>query len=95
MSPLDPRVIPCGPLAFAVRMIRSLAASKLATTPAEEALICVRTSLRLFAVGSTLKCTPLIEKLPAVTAVAKPALLAVFIVAPTLIPPIFVVLVAV
>ena len=39
--------------------------------------------------------TPLIENLPAVTAVAKPALLAVFNVAPTLMPPIADVLVAV
>ena len=51
--------------------------------------------MRLFAVGSTENVTPLIENLPAVTAVAKPALFDVFIVAPTLMPPIFDVLVAV
>src|ERR1035437_121256 len=64
-------------------------------TPADDPLICCRTLFRLFVVGSTVNTTPLMVKLPAVTAVAKPALLLVFSTAPRLIPPMFDVLVAV
>ena len=94
MSPAPPIEIPCGPAAFAVSSTRSFALSYVAVTPADEALIWLRMSLRLLPELLTVKTTPLIEKFPEVTAVAKPALFGALNVAPRLMPPMFAVLVA-